>query len=562
MALAFLIHLAVSSFTAMILGLAVGLVNTPVAVISLGLGTAAGILVWLKFKEDRSLFPDIKFAPALLYGFIIFAGMEHFLYLLYYASHGLRTLHLNNFGDLSLHIQYTRFIAGGARFWPENPGFAGDLLRYPLGMDIYNALWETLGVLLDSHLFLTGLFMTVVAVSMLHRWMGWWGVGAFFLNGGLANWRSLWTGHIFDFQNALAWKSFFLSLWITQRGFLFAIPAGVYVSKMIIETILGERTLRNEEKVICAVLWASLAWFHLHTFFILTLALGMFIVLYKKPRLIFEVAMPAVSAGLVFVLFSTKGLSKAGVLHLQPGWTAGQENLFTFWLINLGPWLIFAAAGLFFVFEKSFARLRWIAIPAFALFIVFTVVMVAPWDWDNIKVLIWPYLFVAWIAWRTWLTKLPSRAAFVIGLIAFFSGTVSVVSSLPGNNSGVELYRASELWDAKAALAGLPADCVLAVAPDPNHPAMYWGAKVAMGYTGHLWSHGIDSSARENQLERMFRGDKDWLSLAKGIGVTHIYWGENEKRKYGALNPSWLARLKNVSRSQTIRIYDLRSYSG
>ncbi len=561
MALAFLIHLAVSSFTAIILGLAVGRVNTPVAVISLGLGAVAGIRVWLKSKEDRGLFPDVTFAPALLYGFIIFAGLEHFLYLLYYASHGLRTLHLNNFGDLALHIQYIRFIAGGAHFWPENPGFAGDLLRYPIGMDIYNALWEIVGVPLGGNLFLTGLVMTVVAVSMLHRWMGWWGVGAFFLNGGLANWRSLWTGRIYDFQNAATWKSFFLSLWITQRGFLFAIPAGVYVSKMIMETILGERTLRREEKVICAVLWASLAWFHLHTFFILTLALGIFMVLYKKPRLMFEVAMPAVLAGFVFVFFSTEGMTRAGVLHLRPGWTAGQENLFAFWLTNLGPWLIFAAAGLFFVFEKSFARLRWIAMPAFALFIVFTVVMVAPWDWDNIKVLIWPYLFVAWIAWRTWLTKLPSRAAFVIGLIAFFSGTISVVSSLPGNSSGVELYRASELWDAKAALAGLPADCVLAVAPDPNHPAMYWGAKVAMGYPGHLWSHGIGSSARENQLERMFRGDEDWLSLAKGIGVTHIYWGENEKRKYGALNPSWQARLKNVSRSQTIRIYDLRSYS-
>jgi len=561
MALALLIHLAVSVFTAMTLCLAVGRLNAYVAVMSLGLGAAAGIRVWLKFGEERGLFPDVKFVPALLCAFIIFAGLEHFLYLLYYAFHGLKTLHLNNFGDLSLHIQYIRFLAGGAHFWPENPGFAGDLLRYPLGMDIYNALWETLGVPLDSHLFLTGLVMTVAAASMLYRWMGWWGIGAFFLNGGLANWVSLRTGHLYDLQNALAWKSFFLSLWITQRGFLFAIPAGVCVAKMITEAILGERTLGREEKIICATLWASLAWFHLHTFFILTLMLGIFLVLYRKPRLLLETAVPAVAAGFVFVLFSTKGLARAGVLHLRPGWTAGQENLFRFWLMNLGPWLVFTAVSLWYVFKKPFTRLRWIAVPAFLLFIVFTVVMVAPWDWDNIKVLIWPYLFLAWIAWRTWVRRLPSWAALVIGLLAFVSGAVSVVSSLPGSNPGVELYRASELWDAKAALADLPADAVLAVAPDPNHPAMYWGARVALGYTGHLWSHGIDSAARENRLDRMFRGSEDWRSLARSTGVTHIYWGENEKRKYGAMNPPWQHLLKNISRSQSVQVYDLRSYS-
>ncbi|HXX57690.1 MAG TPA: hypothetical protein VEI96_06790 [Thermodesulfovibrionales bacterium] len=559
MALAFLVHIAVATLTAMAFGLALGRLSMPAAVISLAVGTAAGILVWLRLKDERRLFPDTKFIPALVYGFILFAGLEHFLYLLYYSHHGLRTLHPNNFGDLSLHIQYIRYIAGGAHFWPENPGFAGELLRYPIGIDIYNGLWEILGVPIDSHLFLTGFIMTVAAVSMLHRWMGWWGVGAFFLNGGLANWASL-TGGMNDFQNALAWKSFFLSLWITQRGFLFAIPAGVYILRVMTETLLGERTLQREERVVCALLWASLAWFHLHTFFILTLSLGIFMLLYRNWRIMIEVAMPAVAAGLVFVIFSTGGLAKARVLHLQPGWTAGQENLLKFWLINLGPWLIFAGAGLFFVLQKRFGRLRLIAIPACVLFVVFTVVMLAPWDWDNIKVLIWLYLLIAWIAWKTWVTRLPSWAALLIGLVAFFSGAVSVVSSLPGNSSGVELYRAAELWEAKAALSELPGEAVLAVAPEPNHPAMFWGAKVAMGYTGHLWSHGIDSASRESQLERIFRGRENWFAVAKGIGVTHIYWGENERRKYGAPSPSW-SGLKNISRTGAIQIYDLSGSS-
>ena len=89
---------------------------------------------------------------------------------------------------------------------------------------------------------------------------------------------------------------------------------------------------------------------------------------------------------------------------------------------------------------------------------------------------------------------------------------------------------------------------------------MFWGARVVMGYTGHLWSHGIDSAARENQLDRMFRGDADWSSLAKSAGATHIYWGPNEKRRYAAFNPPWLNQLKNVSGSPAVQVFDLRSY--
>jgi hypothetical protein len=59
----------------------------------------------------------------------------------------------------------------------------------------------------------------------------------------------------------------------------------------------------------------------------------------------------------------------------------------------------------------------------------------------------------------------------------------------------------------------------------------------------------------------MIRGSEDWLSLARTTGVTHIYWGENEKRKYGAVNPPWQHLLKNISRSQRVQVYDLRSYS-
>ena len=560
MAPAILIHLAVSTFAAMALGLLFGQINIGVAIVSLALGAIAGILAWLNPAGEKSLFPGIKFVQALFYAFIIYAGLQHFLYLLYYDHNSLKTLHANNFGDLSMHIQYIRSVARGAHFWPEDPEFAGTLLRYPLGMDLYDALWEKLGVPIDSHLFLVGIIMTVVAVSLLHRWMGWLGVGAFFLNGGLANWEYLRTGRLYDFQNAAAWKNFFLSLWITQRGFLFALPAGVYVVKMITEELLGERSLSRHEKITCAVLWSALAWFHLHTFFIVSLALGICILVYKKLRPMLWILLPVGIVGLIFVWFSTNEFSRVKVLHFRWGWVAGDENFFRFWLINLGPWILLGVSGIFLVLRKSFAYLRPMAVVFSVLFLVFTFVMVAPWDWDNIKVLLWMYLLVVWLAWKTWVKPLPGIAAFLMACLLFFPGVISVISSLPGNNNGVRLYRSAELWEAKAALSDVPVAAVLAVAPDPNHPAEFWGAKAAMGYLGHLWTHGIDYAGRESQMDRIFKGDRGWFELARKIGITHIYWGENEKRKYGALSPPRQSQLKNVSRSREIQVYDLQSF--
>jgi hypothetical protein len=283
-------------------------------------------------------------------------------------------------------------------------------------------------------------------------------------------------------------------------------------------------------------------------------------VAYKRVRTMTGVFVPAVLCGFLFVIFSTDSFARAGVMHIQMKWVAGQQNVFTFWLVNLGPWIFLWVATLAMLVKKPFARLLPIAITLSALFIVFTVVMLAPWDWDNIKILLWIYLVMAWLIWKTWVSRLSTITAFLIGSVAFFSGTVSLISSLPGNAPGVPLYRAEELWESKTALRHLPEDSVLAVSPDPNHPAMFWGAKVTVGYPGHLWSHGIQSSERERKLDALFKGRGDWPSLAREIMATHIYWGENEKRKYGAFNPPWRSLLKNISPSSRIEVYELKGF--
>lgn len=182
------------------------------------------------------------------------------------------------------------------------------------------------------------------------------------------------------------------------------------------------------------------------------------------------------------------------------------------------------------LFKKGYAVFRPAAMVFFDLFFVFTFVIVAQWDWDNIKILLWLYFLISGVLWRIWISRLSWKYTLAVGIIIFFSGTIAVVSSLPGNNGGKQLYQTSELWESKSALMGLPADAVLATAPDPNHPTMFWvrrwqwGIRVIYGRTALIIQQG--KSSWTIYLKAVSFG-LPW----HGISERPIFIGERAKRR-------------------------------
>ncbi len=97
------------------------------------------------------------------------------------------------------------------------------------------------------------------------------------------------------------------------------------------------------------------------------------------------------------------------------------------------------------------------------------------------------------------------------------------------------------------AVLALPKDAVVAATPTFNHPLSFWGYAIAVGYSGHLWSHGIDYREPEAMIGRIYQGGGDWRQIAAQLRVTHIFWGPMEKERYGETPPAWRAELANVS---------------
>ena len=92
--------------------------------------------------------------------FFIFA-LRSFCWLLYIDGDQLRIQSPNNLGDLALHITYIRNFASGVSFWPDNPIYVFSKLRYPAGIDLFNALLYKVDVDLIRGLIWVGLLASI-----------------------------------------------------------------------------------------------------------------------------------------------------------------------------------------------------------------------------------------------------------------------------------------------------------------------------------------------------------------------------------------------------------------
>ena len=171
---------------------------------------------------------------AVAFCFAIFA-VRSFCWLLYIDSSELKIQSPNNLGDLSLHLTLIKSFANGVALWPDNPIFAFSNLRYPAGIDLFNGLLSLVHIDLLVGLVWVGLVSSLSIFYGFYRWGGTFAVAGFLFNGGIAGFQFLKTFKFLDYQGTaadiahkpIAWKSIALSMLVTQRGWLYAIPAGL-----------------------------------------------------------------------------------------------------------------------------------------------------------------------------------------------------------------------------------------------------------------------------------------------------------------------------------------------
>src|SRR5262245_4894775 len=365
--------------------------------------------------------------------FLMFA-VRSFCWLLWIDGNNLKIQSPNNLGDLSLHITYIKYFANGVALWPDNPIHAFSRLRYPAGIDFFNSLLILQHFDLLRVLVWTGLLGSVATFYALYRWGGAFTVAGFLFNGGIAGYAFFRTHAFMDYQGEkIAWKSIPLTMFVTQRGLLYAIPAGLllllhwrrkYYPEPGDESLPGRRGL-----IPWWVEWsiyATMPFFHVHTFLALSAVLGFWLIIgsweMRKQIAILLAAAFLPATWLVWMI--TDHFQAKSILAWAPGWLqsdpAFSTSVIDFWWRNFGltlpamvalvgvigwrwwktrqpattsipPAAATESAPTANKIDPQLLRSLAFVAPAAGIFLFGIFVKTAPWGWDNTKLIIWAY---------------------------------------------------------------------------------------------------------------------------------------------------------------------------
>jgi len=200
-------------------------------------------------------------------------------------------------------------------------------------------------------------------------------------------------------------------------------------------------------------------------------------------------------------------------------------------------------------------------VPGLALWGALFFVMLAPWDWDNTKVMIWCYVLMLPAAERLVLRPMPRAAALACGALLLAPGALLVGDSL-GPRRLYEVIDGAELAQVCEALASAPSTSRVATAQAFSHPVALCGHPLVAGYSGHLWSHGIKAAAVEETLRGLMLGRPGWEGDARTLEARYVFWGPREAEAFVGSARPWEDKARLVASGGWGSLYELASPSG
>jgi len=526
----------VAAWVAALLAVAAGSLRPWLSAAALAIGLVAATAV-ARARVSRPFERRLTIVEQLTLAAFAAAAVRQFGWLVFERAGVVLTLLPYNYGDLPLHWTYIRHMAGGASFWPENPILSGARLRYPLGVDLLSAALVQLGAALPTILRVSGIAGAVLTALALRRWGGAFAIAGFLCAGGLAGFRIFHSGRLLDYQGAVEWKSPFLALFVPQRGFLLALPIG-----LLLLWSWRRRLLRNEPALpawVEGILWAALPLVHLHSFAFVSLLWLVWVTGSGRWREAAPTLAVALAPATWAVWEVTGGPGVASLAGWSPGWTIGKANPIVFLVVNFGLFIPLAIAALVVAVRERQREHLLVLGPSLCVFAALFLVRLAPWTWDNTKVMVWCYVAAlpaieALVLARS---RPPWRAALVA--LLFFSGAESVVAASAGRTQRLDVFDRQEYEQVCAAVAPLGRDERVATAQVHNHPVALCGQPIVAGYGGHLWSHGLDARAIEAGLARLMNGQGDTRADARGVGARYLFWGPREQVAFPKSSRPW-----------------------
>jgi len=523
-----------------------------------------------------------------------------FSFAFYQGNDGLYTGVTNNLGDLTLHLQVINSFVHSQNFPPQDPTFAGVRFAYPFLCDVLTAMLVRAGASMTSAMWLQGWVLALALAGLMHYWTrlltrshlaGVIAVALVLFSGGLG-WSWLFLdlhnsenglipllGHLthdytINLDGLFRWGNSLTTLFIPQRSILLGVPLVIVIfcQWWIVVTAQADyvEPKNSRDRMLAAgVLAGLLPLIHAHSYLVVMVMGGCMALIFRRTwRAWVWFVVPAIAVALPQALW----LAGSGTLHARDyiswhfGWDHGNLNVVQFWILNLG-FFLFALVMALVWRSSEFSTPRPLLkyyLPFLLCFIVPNLISLAPWIWDNIKVLFYWYLASAPLValllakglrqksgWR-WIT-----AGALAGML--LAGGLDVLRVVTDASPNREFTNA-DMAAAGAVLAHTGPRAVVLNAPTWQSAVYLTGRLSLLGYTGWIASRGLDYTQRQADIQQIYAGAPGTPALLKQYHVDYVLIGPPELASL-PVNEQFWAQQNKVAEAGGYRLYRTRSAS-
>lgn len=527
--------------------------------------------------------PKIGGLVTAVYGLLIALGVwlvaDHTFF---ETPEGLFIGNVNNLGDLPYHVQISASFAYGGNFPPENPVFSGSGFSYHYIADFLAAMYVAAGASLVQGMLILNVALGASLLVLVHRWtrtltgsavaarlaplllafsggLGWVILFDQARTGGQGLIGAFNSGDRYTIQpdGLLRFGNAVTTLLIPQRGLLLGMGLAVIVFTLLWRQLdepppvshAGSTPTRGLRRTwppggtrmfLAGVLTGILPIVHAHTFAVVlgtAFLLGVCFTQWRAGRwrawVVYVIA--TVALALPILAWTARGsqASLASFFGIQLGWDHGNADPIWFWLTNTGLFIPILVAGLAWRGDGRLPRkLLLYTLPFLAWFVIPNVFRLAPWLWDNIKVLSYWWLgsvpVVALVLARLWERRTAAKvAAVALAFVLMAAGALDVVRASVGPS--YQEFDPDGIAFAEMIREKTPPTAVILTEPTYNTAVFLTGRRVFMGYAGFLWANGLPYVEREQQVHAIYMGDPSADDLLARNGIQYIVLGPQER---------------------------------
>lgn len=538
------------------------------------------------------------------------------------TDQGIFTGGSNNLGDLPFHLGAILSFTEGANFPPENPSFAGAKFSYPFIADLITASFMKFGIGIKDAMLVQNVSWAFALLIILEKFVfkltgdriaARTAPALLFFSGGLGfiwffgDYAAQGKGFLdfiwqipkdYTIGENFRWGNSLITLFMTQRSLLLGMPITLIAIGSLWKIFNAETQKRvvGEPKLatfrfppsifIVGLIAGLLPLIHLHSLVVLfVIAAFLFFMRMEKWREWIGFGIGVCITAIPQLLWSITGSASetAKFFEWHVGWDSGDNNFVWFWIKNTGILIPMIAVGIYLIYlmrrrgdveienRKNKSpdlsvvprplSLLLFYIPFVLLFLISNVAKLAPWEWDNIKVLIYWFVgsipfaafAVSWLWKRSAALKVFAACCFIILVLSGFLDVWRTVSGQIKNR----VFDAEAVLVAERIKRSTNARALFLNAPTYNSAVVLSGRRSLMRYPGHLGSHGIDYAERERDVKTIYAGGAKADELMQKYGIEYVLISPEERNAVAA-NEQFFRKFPVVAEAGQYKVYKVK----